>query len=201
MQIPAVCSCGLIFPSGFGFGGNVQRITLRGNKSQCPKCGNMASVPDMVFSSYNGVIEILESSNYTHQEMKSLFDSLKRFYHGVAESQTNNELHDEIEKAEILIPFLARFLPDLNNKAELYTFIALLLQALSMLMGEGEKQDIINFNAPVYIQQVEPKPAQPSVMNLNYVVPADSTATGMCQCGSGLVKVLCCSKQNKYRAF
>lgn len=57
------CSrCGMIFNSGFNFGPNVA-VTLKGNQSQCPRCGSMQSLPEGTFqSTVEGIMRVVSDA-------------------------------------------------------------------------------------------------------------------------------------------
>lgn len=189
LNIPAVCSCGLVFPSGIAIGGNVINLTLKGNKSRCPRCGNMADIPDAVLNSYDGAVQILQSGIYSEDQILSFFNVLQRAYSNLKENKSV-PLNNAVESLEDNIPFLAALLPSLNNKAELYTFIGLLLQCLSLLVG-NEPQTVNNFNAPIIINNA---PQSKTQNNMNCIPPQPKqNPNGMCLCGSGLVSSLCCA--------
>src|SRR5690606_12345825 len=193
LNIPAVCSCGLVFPSGIVIG-DVTNITLRGNKSQCPRCGRMADIPDAILSSYNGAVEVLQTGNYSQAQILGFFNVLQKTYVQL-KSNKSTSLDETIENIEESIPFLAALLPSLNNKSELYTFIGLLLQFFSMFIG-NQPQTVNNFNAPVVIinESEQKAPARPS---MECIQPIPKKSTGMCACGSGLVSQLCCNNSVK----
>lgn len=189
LNVPAVCSCGLVFPSGIVLGGNVINLTLKGNKSRCPRCGNFADIPDAVLNSYDGAVEVLQSSTYSESQITKFFSILQKTYSDLQDNKPVS-LSDTVESLEDNIPFLAALLPSLSNKAELYTFIGLLLQCLSMLIG-NEPQTVNNFNGPVIINNY----ASPELQVDRNCIPSKpkQNISGMCICGSGLLSSLCCS--------
>ncbi|CAA0287572.1 hypothetical protein ABKPCSM17A_03951, partial [Acinetobacter baumannii] len=103
LNIPAVCSCGLVFPSGIVIG-DVTNITLRGNKSQCPRCGRMADIPDAILSSYNGAVEVLQAGNYSQAQILGFFNVLQKTYVQL-KSNKSTSLDETIENIEESIPF------------------------------------------------------------------------------------------------
>ena len=73
-QLPVICdNCGLIFPSGFAFG-NVTNLTMLGNKSQCPRCGAWASLPEGVFDFIDGSLRVV--SQWSPEKRRQFADAL-----------------------------------------------------------------------------------------------------------------------------
>ena len=99
LNIPAVCSCGLVFPSGIVIG-DVTNITLRGNKSQCPRCGRMADIPDAILSSYNGAVEVLQAGNYSQAQILGFFNVLQKTYVQL-KSNKSTSFDETIENIEV----------------------------------------------------------------------------------------------------
>ncbi|UAJ16462.1 hypothetical protein PP504_gp31 [Gordonia phage Dolores] len=71
VQIPAVCQrCSRPFPSGV-VAGNVERLTLVGNRTgPCPWCGApWGEVPDGVYDVIDGTIELVERTDTTRDDL------------------------------------------------------------------------------------------------------------------------------------
>lgn len=115
-------------------GGNVINLTLKGNKSRCPRCGNFADIPDAVLNSYDGAVEVLQSSTYSEYQITKFFSILQKTYSDLQDNKPVS-LSNTVESLEDNIPFLAALLPSLSNKAELYTFIGLLLSIIMLVQS------------------------------------------------------------------
>ena len=125
-HVPAFCdNCGNIFPSGFVFEGALN-VTMKGNKSQCPRCNYLARVPDGVFSFYKEGIQILEATEETIQDLKKFYKIIEV---ATKVESTPQEVQQEIETKVPKLSFLAKYLP--QNAKELGVY----LTAISTLIG------------------------------------------------------------------
>ncbi len=71
-NIPAICdSCGLIFPSGIG-AGLQSKVELEGNRSRCPRCNKMASIPNQIVRILQDGIEVFKSDDFTIDVLRAL---------------------------------------------------------------------------------------------------------------------------------
>jgi hypothetical protein len=96
-QIPSFCPhCGLIFPSrAFNFGGNVTNLVLTGNRETCPRCGQMAELPDGTFNVVDDTIEVLQATPLTRARLSDLANVLDRARRGAI---ADEDLADAVER-------------------------------------------------------------------------------------------------------
>ncbi len=97
--IPVSCPhCGALFASrAIHISGNVQGLTLSGNKETCPYCGNMALIVDGVFNVADNVLSIISAPNVTKQMLASFEEAIKKAY---AEKSDPEQLAKEVEKID-----------------------------------------------------------------------------------------------------
>ena len=191
-SIPAFCNnCGLIFNSGFSFEGNIQNIQMTGNTSQCPNCGNVATVPDGLYNITNNTIELLKGPDISVQRLKAL----KRFVTDLQNKElTEEELTKTISKDAPELSSIVDALPKTRN--ELYAFLAVIISVITMLIGtlsKDEKPNITvnnvfnNYNQEFVDQRKEEKQITTS---------KKQGRNEKCNCGSGLKYKKCCGKKN-----
>jgi len=133
-------NCGLIFDSGIFLEENAQNISLKGNKNQCPNCGNMADIPDGLFSVVNNTIELLKGPEITAQRLKSL----KKIISDIRNKEiTNEEITKTLTENAPELSSLANLLP--KTRSELYSFLAVIATIIGMLIAalvEDDKPNI-----------------------------------------------------------
>jgi|SRR5690625_3825784 len=145
-NIPAFCdNCGNVFPSGLVIQ-NVLNITLQNNKSQCPKCHQMASVPDGIFNFYSDAIEILEASEQTVYELQKFFRILQQ----ATENETN--LQNKIKKEVPKLSFLAKFIP--NDVKELAVYLTAIGTLIGIFTEKVQINTHIEINPHIEINQM-----------------------------------------------
>lgn len=192
--IPAFCDhCGLIFNSGFSFGGNVQNITMSGNKTQCPNCGEMAIIPDGLYNVVNNTIELLKGPEISAQRLKLL----KLIITDLRNKElTNQELNNKLTEEIPELSSLKDFLPKTRN--ELYAFLGLLLAIVTILININSNDDkaniTINNVIQNYNQQFVDQREDKKQVKINNSVKQGRNEK--CNCGSGLKFKKCCGKMN-----
>lgn len=126
--LPAHCAqCGNLFEVKNLFGGaGSARIVMRGNRTNCPRCGSMANIADGEFHYSNEQIEFVAGSRWTAQQVTRL-----------------QEIYREASQAEAVSPALvdaiAAVSPELGAMAKtmagspggLFALLVLLLFLLS----------------------------------------------------------------------
>ena len=125
--IPVSCPyCGALFASrAFHISGNVQGLTLSGNKETCPYCGNMAHIADGVFNVANSVLSVVSAPNITKQMLAAFEAAVKKAY---AEKTAPEQLAKEVEKID---PSFGDAVRKAGNNNHLY--VASLLIALAAI--------------------------------------------------------------------
>lgn len=88
-KIPAHCThCGLQFYSDSFIGGSGARnITLRGNKTNCPRCGGWANFVDGVFDLQDDQLHLVNGPPLTHAMMARLQQVIDRAKAQIGESE------------------------------------------------------------------------------------------------------------------
>lgn len=77
IPFPAFCpSCGLIFSSPIAVG-NVTGLTLAGVRTNCPRCGGTAELPDGTYDVTEDTIHVLAGSELTRNRMLRLSEILE----------------------------------------------------------------------------------------------------------------------------
>ena len=90
-------------------------MVLRGNKSQCPKCGSMENIPDGTFrGTVEGIASVLKQSNNPIATAKDLFEALEK-------SKTLEDL-DKLKQSSKFYKF-KKWLPDSPEKIAAYIAI------------------------------------------------------------------------------
>jgi hypothetical protein len=125
--IPVSCPhCGALFaPRAFHISGNVQGLTLSGNKETCPFCGNMAHIADGVFNVAVNVLSVVSAPNITKQMLAAFEAAVKK---AVVEKITAEQLAKEVEKID---PSFGEVVRKVGKNNHLY--IASLLIALAAI--------------------------------------------------------------------
>ncbi len=141
MIIPAICDqCYTFFPSGI-VTENAINITLSGNKSgPCPKCGGMGHIPDGTFNFINNTIEILQAPERTISELTQLEQILRQTK---SKSASPKEIKEALAKESSDFKRIADFLP--SNKAELYAFIALIIEIISLILAMKSNNKAVQY--------------------------------------------------------
>ncbi|PEW04514.1 hypothetical protein CN425_05115 [Bacillus cereus] len=194
-QVPAFCdNCGNIFPSGIAFENSIG-ITMIGNKSQCPRCGYMARVPDGVFNFYNNAIEVLQASESTIKDLQKFYSIIQTANKAEA---TPQEVEQEIEKEVPKLSFLAKYLP--QNAKELGVYLSAIGAIIGGFTGGIEINPQIEINPKTEINQyfIE-QPHQQISPALEVHTPVDvfNKKIGRnepCPCESGLKYKYCHGK-------
>ncbi|NEX45169.1 hypothetical protein [Pseudotabrizicola algicola] len=71
-RLPGICyNCRIVFGSGFTAGVG-SSITTRGCKSDCPRCGSLAPVPDNALQVIQDGIRLFSGSDFTKQTYENL---------------------------------------------------------------------------------------------------------------------------------
>jgi hypothetical protein len=134
--MPAFCdNCGAIFESGFVFE-NCRGISLNGNKSgPCPSCGGMGHVPDGVFNFLDDTIELLNGPYITKMELARLSNAIRE---SIKNKDDRNQFQSRIESENKKFKSVGDLLP--HNKAELYTFLGLILIIIQIFMANSSSE-------------------------------------------------------------
>lgn len=135
--IPAFCdNCHTPFSSGI-FVDNCTNLFLGGNKSgPCPNCGSMGTVLEGVFNVFNNVIEVIDASSKSREQLSKYIE----FLNGVKKENIDSEsLKRKIEEDMPELSSIASYLPKTRN--ELYAFLALLVSLFSLVISLGGKPE------------------------------------------------------------
>jgi hypothetical protein len=126
-MIPVSCPhCGALFASrAFHISGNVQGLTLIGNKESCPFCGQMAHIADGVFDVADNVLSVVSAPNVTKQMLAAFEAAVKKAY---AEKAAPEQLAKEVEKID---PSFGEVVRKVGKNNHLY--LASLLIALAAI--------------------------------------------------------------------
>ncbi len=154
VKVPAFCeNCGAIFPSDYELRGEVN---LSGNLQGCPVCGHFAHLPDGVFRFTEDTITLLTGPDRTVEELKILKGLLER-------------LQEEKPDRETVVEALKRDAPQLSkltdllpqSRSELYGFLAVVLAAIGIVLGQNCQPADVSINVEQVITQVceQPKAA------------------------------------------
>jgi len=136
IDFPSFCpNCGLIFESKIRFG-NVQELTMSGNRQQCPRCLAWAELPDGTFNITGDTIEVLSASRLTRERLLRLETILRQ-------AQERHLSPEEAtaavaEEAPALKPLLDRYGPTM--RAALLAFLWFVVAAL-IQQGVSELRD------------------------------------------------------------
>ena len=126
-HVQAVChKCGHHFNSGIVMEGG-STGTLRGNTSQCPRCGDMAPIPDGSYR--DGILQALRDSDLDRNDLLRLRESIQSALQSHKLQQTSNAVNEAMAVA----PGLAeRWKP--QTPADRYAFLQALLAAIALLL-------------------------------------------------------------------
>lgn len=151
-MIPAFCdSCGTAFPSGISVD-NVTNLTMSGNKfGPCPKCGGMGSTPDGTFNVLGSAIEIIRAPHHSVEKLKKLSEILKVARKEAADSdQVAENIKNDVPELASLLDIVPK------TRAELYSFLTLLILALSLIINSRCSTDKPDINIQnIMTQSVE----------------------------------------------
>jgi hypothetical protein len=148
-QILVQCkNCGRIFPSGVDLGiGTI--LTLNNNRSQCPFCGSMESMPEGTFKiTVEGIVKILENSPNRLQTAKDLLEALEK-------SKTENDL-SKVKHSSQFSKY-QKWIPDSLEKIYYYIVI---LQAIIQLLTRNpvikiEVSNVMNTYNQIVVSQTK----------------------------------------------
>lgn len=148
VSFPAYCTnCGLLFPSGI-VATNVKNLTLRGNKSACPRCGYAAEVVDGVFNVAGDLIEITQASSFT-------IEVLRKFQGLISHPITSAEDVEAVaQSAEEIHPGLGNVVRKANATG-VWLFLITAVLALSKILTVN-----INLDVNELIDQVQTDQSQ-----------------------------------------
>ena len=186
--IPAFCdTCGTAFPSGFFFE-NASNVTLSGNRSgPCPSCGGMGHVPDGVFNFIGDTIEILSAPQRTVVELTRLVQII---HEAKAKQQSNEQITTQIKQELPGLCALADILP--KNRGELYSFLAVVLAAISLLTQSPQPPQNISINVSQVVEQTLANASLPKQQTNDSSQPKKARRNEPCLCGSGKKYKKCC---------
>jgi hypothetical protein len=139
IHVPAFCdNCGNVFPSGMVFE-NVIGVTMSGNKSQCPRCGFLARIPDGVFNFYQNAIEVLNAPETTKRDLQIFRQIIQN---ASTVQKPVQEVQEEIQKKVPKLSFLAKFLP--KDATELIAYLAIIGQLFGGAGGSDSSPNVNN---------------------------------------------------------
>ncbi len=140
-EMPAFClspTCGAVYGSGLNF--ESSRVTLVGNRSQCPFCGAEAEVPDGVFDFAESAIRVLSAPSHSLQKLSSIETLL-------LEARTRRaSAQDIVSKAERISPEIGAALGRLllpRTPEALYGLIAVLTTIVLAILSMRQSSDLI----------------------------------------------------------
>lgn len=191
MHVPAFCdTCEAVFRSGIVVE-NATNITFVGNRAgPCPVCGGMGHVPDGVFNFVGNTIQILSAPQRTVDELSRL-------------AQIIREARERRESPEVVAQKIREQLPELagltdllpKTRAELYSFLALIIAVIALITQSGGENKTTNVTVNQTINQVfietekNAKPPQAPQQATKKVGRNEP-----CSCGSGKKYKRCCGK-------
>lgn len=178
-EVPAICdACGLVFGSGMVFE-NARNITLSGNRAQCPRCGAWGRIPDGVYNAFDRTLELVTGPARTVADLKALQSALL-------------SMRARQAKTEDIAAEIKRVAPELETsllpqtRSELYAFLALIIAALTLILGQCEGgQSIQDVDVTqIYNTTIE------HVLKAEGTGPQEATVKKVgrnqpCPCGSG----------------
>ena len=133
VQFPAFCpKCGLIFQSRLiAIEGNVQGLTLQGNRETCPRCGAWAELPDGTFDVIGDAIRVLSASDLTRERLLRLQAILQ----AANEGRISEEEAEEAVAAESpeIATLLQRLRPKMGRALILFVSSAISILAAQAL--------------------------------------------------------------------
>jgi len=150
-------NCGKVFPSGISVGQG-SSVTLMGNKSRCPHCDSMESIPDGIFkATFEGFIRILQTSQDPLREAQELLESLRK-------SKSAADL-EAIKQSPKFSKFSA-WIP--NTPEKIAAYIAIIYTVVSLLTQKPdvhiEYQTFVNqYNATLNIITVPNQNIDPGI--------------------------------------
>jgi hypothetical protein len=110
--------------------GTARNITLEGNREQCPRCGELAELPDGTFNVVGETIEVLSASRLTRARLLRLADILGQARAGDLAPEAAAEAI--ASEAPALNPLLERFGPKMRM-----ALLALLWAVFQILLAQG----------------------------------------------------------------
>jgi len=137
---------------------NCINVTLgRGECGPCPNCGGSGHIPQGVFNIIGETIHILSAPERTTSELLKLSEIIKESKKSTTPTQTViNRVTNEVPNLKPLL----QFLPNKNNRTEMYAFFALILAFVQICLSlsseeETPKENInININANQLINEI-----------------------------------------------
>ena len=163
-EMPVFCEkCGLIFGSGLYFE-NTTNVTLSGNRAECPRCHNMAAIPDGLFNFLNDTIEIIKAPKITVTKLEYYRNLVGKLKEEKADfEEVKSELNENAPELSKLIDFLPK------TRSELYTFLALILATITFTLNQLNKnEDKTNITNEINVYNVI------EYYNMNYTKTDDS---------------------------
>lgn len=192
MDIPAFCdTCGAVFRSGISVD-NATNITFVGNVAgPCPVCGGMGHIPDGVFDFVGKTIKVLSASKRTVEELSRLAKVLGE---ALENKQSPQQVATTLRKEAPELSRLADVLP--RTRAELYSFLALIVAAITLLTQVGKDGDTTNISVNQTINQVfieTDQAAKPhEKAGIQERQKQKMGRNDACPCGSGKKHKKCC---------
>lgn len=118
MRIPATClTCNFIFPSAFNLSG---RFTIRGCTTNCPRCGSLAQVWDGVFDAAENILNIVQMSAFTQEQIDSFLTQSRLALSGQISLEQLEERSRKID------PNLGKAAEEIRKSGPVMTFLLLL---------------------------------------------------------------------------
>lgn len=208
LGLPVHCdNCGLDFEGrGIAIAGNVENLTLRGNRESCPRCGAMAHIVEGTYNVRDGVLQALSATPLDRALLERLMPIVQRAQAG--------EIPPEEAGAEIgyLSPELASAFARVPPRLRA-AFVQLLILVLGIIGGQlyGEwrddsvtqsqleqsldRHDRIELDAiEQAFQQAADSYRRDSAQNTKHRARALRKAgrNDLCPCGSGRKSKHCC---------
>lgn len=156
--IPALCSsCGALFASRtISIGGNVENLTLSGNKETCPYCGGSANLADGVFDVAGNILSVVSAPNVTKQMLAAFATAVKKAYE---ERKPLEELAKEVEKID---PTFGEIIRKAGTNSRFY-IVALLLTlsaikscSVDVKLDANQLIDQIRDKSPAAVTSAQP---------------------------------------------
>lgn len=186
----AYCSnCGLIFKSGVSIKGKA-KIIMKDNLADCPRCGNIASIPDGLYEIMDGTIKLLQGYPFSYDRI-SLFKNIIKACRD--EKLNYNQIQEKINKEAPEIKPVVEKLPKTRN--DIFNYLSLLIAIFSLFSDNYNKEPNVVINQYEIINEYNIL-IDNSKGNSNYSIPKPDTSlvsskyknTGrneLCPCGSG----------------
>lgn len=181
-NLPAFCNtCGFTFQSSILLE-NSTNISISDITVQCPRCGNMARVPDGIYDVVGNTINVLVNSNRSVSEFSRILEVLEKARN---QQKKPEEILSTVKKELPELSTLADTLP--KTRAELYAFIAIIVTIIGMIIAFLNKKEEPKIEIHNVINNMSEKKLNIEVNQPNQSIIKNEKfgRNKICYCGSG----------------